>query len=200
MAKKMSLFYRILSVIGLYSMLGLGACGTNQPVTLPVYDTSEFQSIRLDARRLEIIENWKMPMAPPFIEHTLSPNLSSMMVDWASRVLVPVGGSGEVILDISQASVKVTELPKSEKLFDVFKDNQETMMRADIKAKLLWIQPVGGRQGIIDLTASASVTVRESATPNERDVAAREIMIQAIELINKQALEEVQTIEGLIRP
>lgn len=200
MTKKMSLFYRILSVIGLCGMLGLGACGTNQPATLPVYDTSEFQSIRLDARRLEIIENWKMPMAPPFIEHTLSPNLSSMVVDWASRVLVPVGGSGEIILDISQASVKVTELPKSEKLFDVFKDNQETMMRADIKAKLLWIQPVGGRQGIIDLTASASVTVRESATPNEREVATRKIMIQAIELIDKQALEEVQTIKGLIRP
>jgi hypothetical protein len=138
-------------------------------------------------------------MELPYIEHTLSPNLSSMLVDWASRVLVPVGGSGEVVLDISQASVKITSLPRSEKLIDLFKDNQEVMVRADIKAKLIWIQPVGGKQAIIDLSATASSSMKETSTPNEREIAIREVMIEAVNLVNQQAQVEIRASEGLIR-
>tara|TARA_B100000085_G_scaffold141421_1_gene128726 strand:- start:242 stop:541 length:300 start_codon:yes stop_codon:yes gene_type:complete len=92
-----------------------------------------------------------MPMEPPFIEHTLMPDLSSMVVDWAKYALVPVGGSGEVVLDISQASVQVTDLPQGTALLDVFSDQQESKIRVDIVTKLMWIQPVGGKQGIVDV-------------------------------------------------
>jgi len=104
-----------------------------------------------------------------------------------------------VVLDISQASVKQTALPKSEKLVDLFRDNQEVMVRADIKAKLLWIQPVGGKQAIIDLGATASRTIKETATPNERDIIIREVMVEAVELINQQAAKEIRASNGLIR-
>ena len=88
--------------------LVLTGCATPPPVIAPPsnYDPAGFESIRVDARKLEIIENWQMPMEPPFIEHTLMPDLSSMVVDWAKYALVPVGGSGEVVLEISQASVR----------------------------------------------------------------------------------------------
>lgn len=205
MTQKLSIFFKsfpfiLFPFIFLASLVMLGGCtaASNQTV-LPTYETTDFQSLRLDARKMEIIENWNMPMEPPYIEHTLSPNLSSMLVDWASRVLVPVGGSGEVILDISQASVKITSLPRSEKLIDLFKDNQEVMVRADIKAKLIWIQPVGGKQAIIDLSATASSSMKETSTPNEREIAIREVMIEAVTLINQQAETEIRASEGLIR-
>lgn len=205
MTQKLSIFFKsfpfiLFPFIFLASLVMLGGCtaASNQTV-LPTYETTDFQSLRLDARKMEIIENWNMPMEPPYIEHTLSPNLSSMLVDWASRVLVPVGGSGEVILDISQASVKITSLPRSEKLIDLFKDNQEVMVRADIKAKLIWIQPVGGKQAIIDLSATASSSMKETSTPNEREIAIREVMIEAVKLINQQAETEIRASEGLIR-
>ena len=129
------------------------------------YDPAEFASLRVDARKLEIIENWQMPMEAPFIEHTLTPDLSSMVVDWAKYVLVPVGGSGEVVLDIAQASVQVTDLPQGTGLLDVFSDQQESKIRVDIVTKLMWIQPVGGKQGIVDVNASTTRTLSESSTP-----------------------------------
>ena len=104
-----------------------------------------------------------------------------------------------MVLDISQASVKITSLPQSEKLIDFFKDNQEVMVRADIKAKLIWIQPVGGKQAIIDLSATASSSMKETSTPNEREIAIREVMIEAVNLINQQAEVEIRASEGLIR-
>ena len=200
MTQKLSIFFKSFPFVFFAGLLLLSSCtATSQKTVLPIYETMDFQSLRLDARKMEIIENWNMPMEPPYIEHTLSPNLSSMLVDWASRVLIPVSGSGEVVLDISQASVKITSLPRSEKLIDLFKDNQEVMVRADIKAKLIWIQPVGGKQAIIDLSATASSSMKETATPNEREIAIREVMIEAVNLINQQAEVEVRASEGLIR-
>ena len=200
MTQKLSIFFKSFPFVFFAGLLLLGSCtATSQKTVLPIYETTDFQPLRLDARKMEIIENWNMPMEPPYIEHTLSPNLSSMLVDWASRVLIPVGGSGEVVLDISQASVKITSLPRSEKLIDLFKDNQEVMVRADIKAKLIWIQPVGGKQAIIDLSATASSSMKETATPNEREIAIREVMIEAVNLINQQAEVEIRASKGLIR-
>ena len=200
MSQKLSIFFKSFPFVFFAGLLLLSSCtATSQKTVLPIYETTDLQSLRLDARKMEIIENWNMPMKPPYIEHTLSPNLSSMLVDWASRVLIPVGGSGEVVLDISQASVKSTSLPRSEKLFDLFKDNQEEMVRADIKAKLIWIQPVGGKQAIIDLSATASSSMRETSTPNEREIAIKEVMIEAVNLINQQAEVEIRASEGLIR-
>ena len=200
MTQKLSIFFKSFPFVFFAGLLLLSSCtATSQKTVLPIYETTDFQPLRLDARKMEIIENWNMPMEPPYIEHTLSPNLSSMLVDWASRVLIPVGGSGEVVLDISQASVKITSLPRSEKLIDLFKDNQEVMVRADIKAKLIWIQPVGGKQAIIDLSATASSSMKETSTPNEREIAIREVMIEAVNLINQQAEVEIRASEGLIR-
>ena len=200
MSQKLSIFFKSFHFVFFAGLLLLSSCtATSQKTVLPIYEMTDFQSLRLDARKMEIIENWNMPMEPPYIEHTLSPNLSSMLVDWASRVLIPVGGSGEVVLDISQASVKITSLPRSEKLIDLFKDNQEVMVRADIKAKLIWIQPVGGKQAIIDLSATASSSMKETSTPNEREIAIREVMIEAVNLINQQAEVEIRASEGLIR-
>ena len=200
MTRKLFRFSKSLPIVLLVSLLGLSSCSTPAKQTiLPEYETGGFQSLRLDARVLNISEEWVMPMELPYIEHTLSPDLSSMLVDWAIRVLVPVGGSGEVVLNITQASVKMTALPRSERLVDLFSDKQEIMVRADIKAKLLWIQPVGGKQVIIDLSATASNTVKETATPNERDLIIREVMIDTIELIDEQAAREITKNKDLNR-
>ena len=180
----------------------LNGCANPPPAAplLPKYDATGFESIRVDARKLEIIENWQMPMKAPFIEHTLMPDLSSMVVDWAKYALVPVGGSGEVVLDISQASVQVTDLPQGTALLEVFSDQQESKIRVDIVTKLMWIQPVGGKQSIVDVIASTTRTLSESKTPNERQIAVREVMIEAVNLLDIEARKQISNIPEIIRP
>ena len=180
----------------------LNGCASPPPAVAPLskYNPAGFESIRIDARKLEIIENWQMPMETPFIEHKLMPDLSSMVVDWAKYALVPVGGSGEVVLDISQASVQVTDLPQSAALLDVFSDQQESKIRVDIVTKLMWIQPVGGKQGIVDVISSTTRTLSESKTPNERQIAVREVMIEAVNLLDIEARKQITNIAEIIRP
>ena len=192
---------RCISALIFSGLLVLTGCVAAPPLSPPPkYDPAGFAPLRVDARKLEIIENWQMPMEPPFIEHTLMPDMSSMVVDWAKYVLVPVGGSGEVVLDIAQASVQITDLPQGTNLFDVFSDQQESKIRVDIAAKLMWIQPVGGKQGIVDVNAATTQTLSESSTPNDRQIAIREAMLEAVRLLDIEARQKITTIEDIIRP
>ena len=117
---------------------------------------------------------------------------------WTGRNIGPVGGSGEVVLDISQASVQITELPQGTTLLDVFSDQQESKIRVDIVAKLMWIQPVGGKQGIVDVNAAISRTISESSTPNDRQIAVREAMLEAVRLLDIEARQKITTIVDIV--
>jgi hypothetical protein len=177
-----------------------GCLTTSDVVTLPKTDSQSYSALRLDARKLNIYENWQMPMEPPYIEHTLSPNPSSLIVDWASQVLLPVAGSGEVVLDIQQASVKVVELTKGSKLLDVFRDQQAYKVEVEIEADLMWIQPVGSKNALVELSAAATETIEESATPNMHEMAIRQTVVKAIDALDELAREKIAEIEGMTRP
>ena len=195
--KKASLLCMIFISVSLFS----GCVTSQQPqITPPDFDPAGYKTLRIDARKLQIIENWQMPMEPPYIEHTLEPTMSGLIVEWASRVLIPVGGSGELILNISKASVTVSELPKSADLASLFKNQQESKVRAEVKARLMWIQPIGDRHGTIEIDASASRTVPETATPNDYDVAVRQTMLDAITQMDDQVRMKTGEIPRLALP
>ena len=165
------------------------------PVKLEV---SNYKPLRLDSRHLEIRDNWKMPMDSPYIEHTLEPSFSGILIDWASKVLLPIGGSGEVILEITQASVQLIDLPRDTNWYNVISDQQDTKIQVDIKANLTWIQPVGGKEGMVKIEASSSNTIQESSSSNDYDVAIHNTIQQTINLFDFQAREKVAEIPTLI--
>ena len=195
---------RLIALLGMIFIGGclLSGCAATKapPAAPPSFDASDYQALRLDARSLQLIENWQMPMKPPYIEHTLEPNMSSLIIQWASRVLIPVGGSGEVILDISQASVSLTDLEKSNNVISLFSNQQESEIRVDIKARMMWIQPIGNKQGTVKIVASASKTVPETASPNDYVVAAKQTMLDAIAKLDKHARMKIAEIPRIILP
>ena len=195
--KKASLLSMLFLSVSLFP-----GCVTSQQteVTPPSFNASGYDTLRINARKLEIIENWQMPMEAPHIEHMLEPTMSGLVVDWASRILVPIGGSGELILTISKASVTVGELAKEADFVSLFKNQQESEIKVELKAHLMWIQPIGNRQGTIEIDASTSRTVPESATPNDYDVVAKQTMLEAIAKLDKHARTEIAKIPRIILP
>ena len=179
----------------------LAACQT-QPVVdeMIVFDSSAKLPLAINARKMEIIDNWLMPLEAPFVEHELSPNPSQKLIDWATDTLQPRGGSGELILNISEASVKLEALPPAEGLLNSLSDNQESRIRVTIEAQLLWIQPVGNYQGTAQLAAKTTQTLPESATPRDYDKALQNNMNRAIALIDEQARAKIAEMEGIILP
>jgi hypothetical protein len=179
----------------------LAACktGTIAP-PLQIFSADAYQPLNLNARRLEIIDNWQMPVADPYIGHRVSPLPSTILADWASHVLRPAGGSGEIIFDMKQVAVTLTDLPAKVGIDGLLTDQQSRKVTAEIKAKFMWLQPVGGTQALADLSAAHSITIRESATANEVSKVVNEAMKGALVRLDSQTRKELATIDRIILP
>lgn len=188
-----------LPVLGL--TLLVSACTSTAPPPPKVTVSGDaFSSVTLNARRLEIIENWQMPVEAPYIGHLQQPLPSSLVADWASRVLTPAGGSGELILDISRASVTKVKLPKQAGLSNALTDQQDSRIKVEFEAQLMWLQPVGGAQAMMKLSSSHSVTIPESSSANDVQRAVNECLQTAIAGLDKQARAELSKLDNIVLP
>ena len=193
---------KIMIVLMLILASGLfGACKTGTATPPPQIFTSDaYPPLNLNARRLKIIYNWQMPVADPYIGHRVSPSPSAILADWASHVLRPAGGSGEIIFDMKRVAVTMTDLPAKVGIGGLLTDQQSRKVTAEIRAKIMWLQPVGGTQALADLSAAHSITIRESATANEVSKVVNEAMKGALVRLDSQTRKELATIDGIILP
>jgi hypothetical protein len=189
---------KMMTVLALVLAGGLlAACKTGTATPPPqIFAADAYQPLNLNARRLEIIDNWQMPVADPYIGHRVSPLPSTILADWASHVLRPAGGSGEIIFDIKQAAVTLTDLPAKVGIDGLLTDQQSRKVTAEI----MWLQPVGGTQALADLSAAHSITIRESATANEVSKVVNEAVKGALVRLDSQTRKELATIDRIILP
>jgi hypothetical protein len=177
------------------------ACKTGTAKPPPqIFTTDAYQPLNLNARRLEIINNWQMPVSDPYIGHRVSPLPSAILADWASHVLRPAGGSGEIVFDMKRVAVTMTDLPAKVGIDGLLTDQQSRKVTAEIKVKIMWLQPVGGTQALADLSAAHSITMRESATANEVSKVVNEAMKGALVRLDSQSRKELATIDRIILP
>ena len=179
----------------------ISACTANAPPP-PQVSVSEasYVSVPLNARRLEIIENWQMPIEAPYIGHLQQPYPSNLVSQWASQVLTPAGGSGELVLDIARAAVTKEKLPLKAGLANALTDQQESRIRVEFEARLMWLQPVGGSQAMIRLSSSHSVTIPESSSANDVQRAVNECLKIALAGLDMQARAELAKLDGIVLP
>ena len=113
-----------LSMIGVFIGM-LANCNTAQKISpVTVFDLKAHQPLEINARRLEIIDSWQMPIADPYVGHRVNPLPSNIVAEWASHVLRPAGGSGELIFDIKRVAVTMTALPQKVDINGLFEDQQ----------------------------------------------------------------------------
>ena len=192
---------RYLALPFVLASLMLSACGTTSAPPAPVIISADsFAPLALNARKLEIIDNWQMPMASPYIGHHQDPFPGNLVASWGSAVLMPAGGSGELVLDISRAAVTQERLVREDKLSNALVDEQDMRLRVELEAQLMWLQPVGGSQARIKLSALHSVTVPESANANDVQAAINECLQAAIVALDVQARAELAKIDSIILP
>ena len=149
-------------------------------------------------RRDNPIDNWQMPIVDPYVGHQISPLPSNIVADWASHVLRPAGGSGEIVFDMERIAVTLTDMPQKVDLKGLLSDQQSRKATAEIKAQIMWLQPVGGTQARVDLNASHSITVRESANPNDVQEAIHETLKGALLRLDAQVRKELAEIDRII--
>ena len=186
-------------VIMLVGIAGLAACQTTAP-TPPVTKADKFAPLAINARRLEIIDNWQMTVEAPYVGHRAQTLPSNLLADWAAQVLQPAGGSGELIFDMLRASVIRIELPMKAGITNFLTDQQESKITAEFVVNIMWLQPVGGTQARVELRADHSVTIPESATANDLQTAIQTALVRALKKLDQQARLELAKISNITLP
>ena len=186
-------------VIMLVGIVGLAACQTTAP-TPPVTSADKFAPLSINARRLEIIDNWQMRVEAPYVGHRAQTLPSNLLADWAAQVLQPAGGSGELIFDMLRASVIRIELPMKAGITNLLTDQQESKIKAEFVVNIMWLQPVGGTQARVELRADHSVTISESATANDLQTAIQTALMGALTTLDQQARVELAKINNITLP
>ena len=190
--------WRYVAIV-LMVLSGLGACQTTQPLP-PMTTADKFIPLAMNARRLEIIDNWQMPVEPPYIGHRAQTLPSNLLAKWASQVLQPAGGSGELVFDISRASVTRVALPLEAGIKTLLTDQQESKIKTEFDVKIMWLQPVGGSQALVQLQADHSVTIPESANTIALQNAMQAALMGALTSLDQQARAELAKINNIILP
>ena len=178
---------------------GLGGCKTTTPVP-PITTVDEFMPLAMNARRLEIVDNWQMPVEPPHIGFRAQTSPSNLLAEWASQVLHPAGGSGELIFDISRASLTRIALPLEVGVTPLLTDQQESKIKAEFDVKIIWLQPVGGSQALVQLQADYSVTIPESASVVDLQNAMQAALLGALTSLDQQARAELARVNNITLP
>ena len=180
-------------------LVGLGGCQTTATVP-PATTADKFVPLAMNARRLEIIDNWQMRIEPPYIGHRAQTSPSNILAKWASRVLQPAGGSGELVFDISRASLTRIALPLEVGITTLLTDQQESKINAEFDVKIMWLQPVGGSQALVKLQADHSVTIPESANTVDFQNAMQVALMGALTSLDQKARAELAQINNIILP
>lgn len=186
-------------LIMLVGIAGLAACQTTAP-TPPVTSADKFAPLSINARRLEIIDNWQMTVEAPYVGHRAQTLPSNLLADWAAQVLQPAGGSGELIFDMLRASVIRIELPMKAGITNLLTNQQESKIKAEFFVNIMWLQPVGGTQARVELRADHSVTISESATANDLQTAIQTALMGALTTLDQQARVELAKINNITLP
>ena len=141
-----------------------------------------------------------MPVESPYIGHQAQNLPSNLLAEWASQVLQPAGGSGELVFDISRASVTRSALPLKAGIGTLLTDQQESKIKAELDVKIMWLQPVGGSQAFLQLQADHSVTIPESASVVDLQNAMQTALLGALTSLDQQARAELAQINNIILP
>jgi len=156
---------------------GLAAC-TNppDPVRVPDLTYAHLGAIRLAVARIEIVDAYRPPLAPPNVEHRMPAAPAATLRRWAQDRLAAAGGPGSAAAArfvIRDARVTETELPRTEGLRGLFTTDQgqryDLRMEAALEVLDAGSGASGGVAGSVSALATRSRTIAENASLDERE-------------------------------
>src|SRR5437667_10992455 len=102
-----SLFSTLFLLVG----LALTACSSTPPTPIAPIAYTNATPIRLNAGSIEVVDQFKPPLAAPNVDHLFVQTPAAAVRAWAQGRLRAAGQSGAIRVTIVDASVKAVALP-----------------------------------------------------------------------------------------
>lgn len=159
---------RILSAFIL--LTALAACSSNFPPAPAQISFKEQSQIQLAVSDIQVINNYKSPMQPPHIEHTMPTSPAKAVETWAADRLRAKGGSPLVArVVIRDASFTDTELPVKKGFSGWFNTEESNRFDGKLDVMIEIVRPDGYVEAYVTAKAAQSRTILENASAADRD-------------------------------
>lgn len=126
------------------------------------------QPVVLDASRIEIVDEYRMPLASPNVEHRAPLAPSAAAERWARDVLKPSGSGGRAVFRILKGSLVETDLKTKGGVQGWFNIDQAERYDAAIEGRLDLYGADGRMLGNASANATRYQTIAENASLNDR--------------------------------
>jgi hypothetical protein len=154
---------------GAASTLALGACATREPIVLPALTFTHLEPIRFNAATAEVIDQYRPPLAPPYVEHTFPMSPAAAARAWARQRIQAAGAEGSVTVTIHDASVIAVPITTTAGVLGLLFDQQTIRFEASLEVTVEYRGPLTVESSARS-HVSRSRSVPESITLNELDV------------------------------
>ena len=137
---------------------------------------------RVDAARLEIVDEFVAPLAPPHVEHLAPAQPAIVLRRWATDRVVPAGSPERIArFVIRDARITETALPRPGGLRGQVTTNPSERYECSLAAALEMRSQRGNfREGFAEARATRARTVTDDITLAERDRALYELVEQTM--------------------
>lgn len=153
-------------------LLALAAHGCQSAPKAPEYPPIRFTDgapIRLDVARIEIVEQYRPPLAAPNVEHAFPVRPAEAVAQWARDRLRAAGAQGRAEVVILDASAIEVALKKTTGLRGMLTTDQSERYDASISVELRIFDGRNRRRASASAKAKRSRSVPEDITLNGRE-------------------------------
>jgi len=171
-------------LVPLFAAVVLAACQTEPRPQLPQLTFAHLPVYNLDVGNVEFANRYQPPMAPPHVEHLMPVAPAAAAERWARDRLRADGAFGRAVFVVRDARVTETPLPKTSGFRGFFTKEQTGRYDALIDVELEIRNDRNYRVAGVAARAQRSYTVREDASPNDRDRIMYELVEQLMKDLN----------------
>lgn len=158
---------RLLCII---AFLFLISCETTLPSTsFPELRYNHLPLIRLDAVRIDVIQNYKSSGVKPYVEHEFPRRPAIVAAQWAKDRLKAVGVRNIVRATIITGAVVEVPLKRTTGIRGAFTTDQSERYDGTLSIKIEIIGPHGRQLASVQSKANRSRTIPENITVTDRE-------------------------------
>jgi hypothetical protein len=178
------------AIAAMAAVVALAACASLPPG--PVYPEITYKHLppyRMNAARLEIVDNYVPPLTADHVEHLAPIAPAALLRRWAEDRFVAAGGSGVVRVVIENASIVEQVYRTNQELTDMVTTERASLYTAGAAVRIEMLDDYGNSQAYVAAKAERSRSIPEGITLRERE----EILFQMTD-------DLVKDLNGTIEP